>query len=69
MNWEWHVFSIWRTDKTDAYRTHPEQHSSNAMAPLIETPMTASFLADPKFRNWLMSRIPLGQINNGERRA
>ena len=28
--------------------------------------MTVSFLADPEFRNWVMSRIPLGRIGRME---
>jgi NAD(P)-dependent dehydrogenase (short-subunit alcohol dehydrogenase family) len=35
----------------------------NAIAPtFLETPMTASFFADPEFRTWVTSRIPLGRI-------
>jgi NAD(P)-dependent dehydrogenase (short-subunit alcohol dehydrogenase family) len=35
----------------------------NAVAPtFIDTPMTAPFLAKPEFREWVMSRIPLGRI-------
>src|SRR5207248_8682058 len=39
----------------------------NAIAPtFLETPMTASFFADPEFRNWVMSRIPLGRLGRLE---
>jgi NAD(P)-dependent dehydrogenase (short-subunit alcohol dehydrogenase family) len=35
----------------------------NAIAPtFLETPMTASFFRDTEFRNWVLSRIPLGRI-------
>jgi NAD(P)-dependent dehydrogenase (short-subunit alcohol dehydrogenase family) len=35
----------------------------NAVAPtFIDTPMTAPFLAKPEFREWVMSRIPLGRL-------
>jgi NAD(P)-dependent dehydrogenase (short-subunit alcohol dehydrogenase family) len=35
----------------------------NAVGPtFIDTPMTAPFLAKPEFREWVMSRIPLGRL-------
>jgi NAD(P)-dependent dehydrogenase (short-subunit alcohol dehydrogenase family) len=35
----------------------------NSIGPtFIETPMTAPFLADDNFRNWAISRIPLGRV-------
>jgi NAD(P)-dependent dehydrogenase (short-subunit alcohol dehydrogenase family) len=35
----------------------------NAVAPtFIDTPMTAPFLAKPEFRDWVMTRIPLGRL-------
>lgn len=35
----------------------------NAIAPtFIKTPLTAPFFEDPKFRDWAISRIPLGRI-------
>ena len=41
----------------------PENIRVNAIAPtFLETPMTASFFDDPEFRNWVLSRIPLGRI-------
>ena len=41
----------------------PENIRVNAIAPtFLETPMTSSFFADPEFRNWVVSRIPLGRV-------
>jgi NAD(P)-dependent dehydrogenase (short-subunit alcohol dehydrogenase family) len=41
----------------------PENIRVNAIAPtFLETPMTATFFANPEFRNWVLSRIPLGRI-------
>lgn len=41
----------------------PENIRVNAVAPtFLETPMTASFFKDPEFRNWVLSRIPLGRV-------
>jgi NAD(P)-dependent dehydrogenase (short-subunit alcohol dehydrogenase family) len=35
----------------------------NAVAPtFLETPLTAPFLANPEFRDWVTSRIPLGRL-------
>jgi NAD(P)-dependent dehydrogenase (short-subunit alcohol dehydrogenase family) len=35
----------------------------NAVAPtFVETPMTAEYLADREFRDWVVERIPLGQL-------
>ena len=35
----------------------------NSIGPtFIETPMTAPFFADGKFRDWVISRIPLGRV-------
>jgi NAD(P)-dependent dehydrogenase (short-subunit alcohol dehydrogenase family) len=35
----------------------------NAVAPtFVETPMTAEYLADREFRDWVLERIPLGQL-------
>jgi NAD(P)-dependent dehydrogenase (short-subunit alcohol dehydrogenase family) len=37
----------------------------NAVAPtFVETPMTAGFFADPKFRETVLERIPLGRLGN-----
>ncbi len=49
--------------KAMAVELAPNNIRVNAIAPtFLETPMTASFLADPEFRNWVISRIPLGRI-------
>jgi NAD(P)-dependent dehydrogenase (short-subunit alcohol dehydrogenase family) len=49
--------------KAMAVELAPENIRVNAIAPtFLETPMTASFFADPEFRNWVISRIPLGRI-------
>jgi len=41
----------------------PHNIRVNAVAPtFLETPMTASFFADPEFRDWVISRIPLGRL-------
>jgi NAD(P)-dependent dehydrogenase (short-subunit alcohol dehydrogenase family) len=49
--------------KAMAVELAPENIRVNAIAPtFLETPMTASFFADPEFRNWVLSRIPLGRI-------
>jgi NAD(P)-dependent dehydrogenase (short-subunit alcohol dehydrogenase family) len=35
----------------------------NAVAPtFLDTPLTAPFLANPEFRDWVTSRIPLGRL-------
>ena len=49
--------------KAMAIELAPKNIRVNAIAPtFLETPMTASFLANPEFRNWVMSRIPLGRM-------
>jgi NAD(P)-dependent dehydrogenase (short-subunit alcohol dehydrogenase family) len=49
--------------KAMAVELAPENIRVNAIAPtFLETPMTASFFSDPEFRNWVISRIPLGRI-------
>ena len=49
--------------KAMAVELAPENIRVNAIAPtFLETPMTASFFADPEFRNWVISRIPLGRV-------
>ena len=53
--------------KAMAVELAPKNIRVNSIAPtFLETPMTASFLADPEFRNWVMSRIPLGRIGQME---
>jgi NAD(P)-dependent dehydrogenase (short-subunit alcohol dehydrogenase family) len=49
--------------KAMAVELAPDNIRVNAIAPtFLETPMTASFFADTEFRNWVISRIPLGRI-------
>ncbi len=49
--------------KAMAVELAPENIRVNAIAPtFLETPMTASFFADPQFRDWVLSRIPLGRM-------
>jgi NAD(P)-dependent dehydrogenase (short-subunit alcohol dehydrogenase family) len=53
--------------KAMAVELAPENIRVNAIAPtFLETPMTASFFADPEFRDWVTSRIPLGRIGRME---
>jgi NAD(P)-dependent dehydrogenase (short-subunit alcohol dehydrogenase family) len=53
--------------KAMAVELAPDNIRVNAIAPtFLETPMTASFFADPEFRNWAISRIPLGRIGRME---
>jgi len=53
--------------KAMAVELAPSNIRVNAIAPtFLETPMTRSFLADPEFRNWVMSRIPLGRLGRME---
>lgn len=49
--------------KAMAVELGPNNIRVNAVAPtFLETPMTASFFADQKFRDWVISMIPLGRI-------
>ena len=53
--------------KAMAVELAPNNIRVNAIAPtFLETPMTASFFADIEFRNWVLSRIPLGRIGRME---
>ena len=53
--------------KAMAIELAPNNIRVNAIAPtFLETPMTASFFADPEFQKWVMSRIPLGRIGRLE---
>jgi NAD(P)-dependent dehydrogenase (short-subunit alcohol dehydrogenase family) len=53
--------------KAMAVELAPNNIRVNAIAPtFLETPMTASFFADTEFRNWVLSRIPLGRIGRME---
>lgn len=39
----------------------------NAVGPtFLDTPMTAPFLANPEFRDWVISRIPLGRLGRAD---
>lgn len=49
--------------KAMAVELAPRNIRVNSIAPtFLETPMTASFFADTEFRNWVLSRIPLGRL-------
>jgi NAD(P)-dependent dehydrogenase (short-subunit alcohol dehydrogenase family) len=49
--------------KAMAVELAPENIRVNAVAPtFLETPLTASFFADARFREWVVSRIPLGRV-------
>jgi NAD(P)-dependent dehydrogenase (short-subunit alcohol dehydrogenase family) len=53
--------------KAMAIELAPKNVRVNAIAPtFLETPMTASFFADNEFRNWVLSRIPLGRLGRME---
>ena len=53
--------------KAMAIELAPKNIRVNAIAPtFLETPMTASFFADAEFRNWVLSRIPLGRLGRME---
>ncbi|MGH9691223.1 MAG: SDR family NAD(P)-dependent oxidoreductase [Candidatus Acidiferrales bacterium] len=49
--------------KAMAVELAPHNIRVNAIGPtFLETPMTATFLENPQFRDWAISRIPLGRI-------
>ena len=49
--------------KAAAVELAPHNIRVNAIGPtFLETPMTASFFENPEFRDWAISRIPLGRI-------
>jgi NAD(P)-dependent dehydrogenase (short-subunit alcohol dehydrogenase family) len=49
--------------KAMAVELAPHNIRVNAIAPtFLETSMTTSFFANPQFRDWVISRIPLGRI-------
>jgi NAD(P)-dependent dehydrogenase (short-subunit alcohol dehydrogenase family) len=49
--------------KAMAVELAPNNIRVNAVAPtFLETPMTATFFANPEFKNWVLERIPLGRI-------
>ena len=49
--------------KALAVELAPHNIRVNSVAPtFIETPMTAPFFEEPRFRDWVLSRIPLGRL-------
>jgi NAD(P)-dependent dehydrogenase (short-subunit alcohol dehydrogenase family) len=49
--------------KALAVELAPNRIRVNAVAPtFVETPMTAGFLAEPGFHDWVMERIPLAKL-------
>ena len=49
--------------KAMAVELAPNNIRVNAVAPtFLETPMTATFFANPEFKTWVLDRIPLGRI-------
>ena len=45
----------------------PQNIRVNSVAPtFLETPFTAPFFKDPKFKDWVLQRIPLGRIGQLE---
>jgi NAD(P)-dependent dehydrogenase (short-subunit alcohol dehydrogenase family) len=53
--------------KAMAVELAPNNIRVNAIAPtFLDTPLTAPFLAKPEFRDWVLSRIPLGRIGRLE---
>jgi NAD(P)-dependent dehydrogenase (short-subunit alcohol dehydrogenase family) len=53
--------------KAMAIELAPERIRVNAIAPtIVETSMTAAFLADPAYRSFAMATIPLQQVATGE---
>lgn len=53
--------------KALAVELAPNNIRVNSVAPtFIETPMTAPFFDEPRFRDWVLSRIPLGRLGKLE---
>ena len=53
--------------KSLALELAPNAIRVNSVAPtFIETDMTRPFLADPKFREWVLDRLPIGRIGREE---
>ncbi|OGA47746.1 MAG: 3-oxoacyl-ACP reductase [Betaproteobacteria bacterium RIFCSPLOWO2_12_FULL_62_58] len=53
--------------KALAVELAPHNIRVNSVAPtFIETPMTAPFFEEPRFRDWVLSRIPLGRLGKLE---
>lgn len=49
--------------KAMAVELAPHNIRVNALGPtFLDTPMTSTFFADPEFREWAISRIPMGRI-------
>lgn len=49
--------------KALAVELAPHNIRVNSIAPtFIETPMTAPFFEEPRFRDWVLNRIPLGRL-------
>jgi NAD(P)-dependent dehydrogenase (short-subunit alcohol dehydrogenase family) len=49
--------------KAMAVELAPQNIRVNAIGPtFLETPLTATFFADPEFRTWALNRIPMGRI-------
>ncbi len=49
--------------KAMAIELAPHAIRVNSVAPtFVETPLTASFLSDPTFRDWVMARLPMGRL-------
>jgi len=49
--------------KAMAVELAPQNIRVNAIGPtFLETPLTATFFADPAFRTWTLDRIPMGRI-------
>jgi NAD(P)-dependent dehydrogenase (short-subunit alcohol dehydrogenase family) len=46
----------------------PQNIRVNSVAPtFLDTPFTVPFFKDPKFKDWVLQRIPLGSIGQLER--
>ncbi len=53
--------------KALAVELAPHNIRVNSVAPtFIETPMTAPFFEEPRFRDWVLTRIPLGRLGKLE---
>jgi NAD(P)-dependent dehydrogenase (short-subunit alcohol dehydrogenase family) len=53
--------------KALAVELAPHNIRVNSVAPtFIETPMTKPFFEEPRFRDWVLSRIPLGRLGQLE---
>ncbi len=53
--------------KAMAVELAPSKVRVNAVAPtFVETPLTRPFFADPAFKEWVMNRIPMGELGEME---